>query len=126
MLAALAAFGEENAAPLVSAGLDRSIVLGSALTLIGSAVDDGMPTLPGNLALQWTKISGPGSVSFGSPASLQTGVSFSEPGTYTLRLTANDGELVSFDELTVNVAPDVMPAPITSTTVKTRWGSARG
>ena len=37
------------------------------------------------------------------PASVDTTVSFSADGVYVLRLTADDGELSAFDELTVTV-----------------------
>jgi len=124
MLAALAAFAAENEPPLVSAGADRSIILGSLLNLEGSVSDDGLPELLG-VALQWTKVSGPGTVSFAVATSLETNVSFSETGTYVLRLTAFDGELVSFDELTVNVEPNITSTTASSSGSSSGWGSAR-
>jgi hypothetical protein len=40
------------------------------------------------LASAWTKVSGPGNVTFTSPSSASTGATFSTAGTYVLRLTA--------------------------------------
>ncbi len=39
---------------------------------------------------QWTKQSGPGTISFGSPTALETTISASADGSYVLRLTATD------------------------------------
>jgi hypothetical protein len=104
-LAALAAFGSENLPPLVNAGQNRSIAIGSPLSLQGTATDNGLPFAPGVVSTQWTKVSGPGVVTFANATSLNTTAQFSELGSYVLRLTAFDGDLVAFDELTVNVVP---------------------
>jgi hypothetical protein len=45
--------------------------------------------------LQWTKVSGPGQVTFGNPATSSTEATFSLPGYYVLALGANDGELIT-------------------------------
>ena len=65
----------------------------------------------GNLTTLWTQQSGPGTVTFGSSSLVDTTANFSAVGTYVLRLTANDGQLTSFDELTVIVAPNVVDNP---------------
>lgn len=93
----------QNAAPIVNAGADRTIVAGQTLTLTGTAVDDGTP---GPLTLLWSKQSGPGSVTIGSSGSTSTQASFSTPGAYVLRLTASDGALSAYDELTVTVVAE--------------------
>ena len=43
------------------------------------------------LAVNWTKVDGPGSVIFGDPNATNTTASFSEGGVYQLRLTVDDG-----------------------------------
>jgi RHS repeat-associated protein len=93
-----------NQAPTISAGNDRTIVLPDFLDLNGSAADDGFPPAS-NLAVSWSKVSGPGEVNFISPNSLTTFAGFSAPGTYTLRLTANDSQLTAFDEVVITVYP---------------------
>jgi hypothetical protein len=43
-------------------------------------------------------------VTFGNATSIDTTAAFSEPGSYVLRLTANDGWVKTFDEVSVTVA----------------------
>jgi hypothetical protein len=90
--------------PVVNAGADQTITLPASASLAGSASDDGPPEL---LATTWSKASGPGTVTFGDANALSTTASFSASGSYTLRLTANDGTLTSADDMvvTVNAAP---------------------
>jgi hypothetical protein len=96
-----------NAAPVVSAGLNQSIPLASAASLDGSVSDDGLPNPPGSVTTAWSKLSGPGSVSFDNANAIDTTATFSTAGSYLLRLTASDGGLSSSDEVTVDVvAPD--------------------
>jgi hypothetical protein len=47
--------------------------------------------------------SGPGTATFGNANSVDTTVSFSSAGSYTLRLTANDGAASPFDDVVVTV-----------------------
>jgi len=100
-----------NNAPTVSAGPDRVVVQTAAATLDGTATDtDG----PSALTVQWT-VTGtpPGTVTFANAAAIDTTATFSVTGTYTLRLTGNDGARTAFDEMTVQVnAPDVNGAPL--------------
>ena len=104
-----------NLAPFVSAGPDKSIAISDPLTLTGDAYDDGQPTT-GPLNHTWEKVSGPGTVSFGSPNSLSTTASFNAVGTYVLKLSSTDGALTSEDEVQVQVAtdPPVNSAPTVS------------
>ena len=99
-----------NAAPSVAAGPDRAVTLPEGANLDGSVSDDGLPA--GSSATQsWSKVSGPGSVTFGSPNAQDTTASFSEAGTYVLRLTATDGALSATDDVTVTVTDAAAPAP---------------
>lgn len=97
----------QNAAPSVNAGADTTITLPNNVSLTGSASDDGQPS--GTLTTQWTKISGPGTVSFANAGATSTTATFSQAGTYVLRLTANDGSLQSSDDVTVQV--EAAPTP---------------
>ncbi len=97
--------GSVNQAPLVSAGLDQTITLPASASLDGAASDDGLPNPPASLATGWSRISGPGTVTFGNAGNMDTTASFSTSGTYVLRLTANDGALTSSDDVTVTVFP---------------------
>jgi YD repeat-containing protein len=91
-----------NQAPVVSAGPNQTITLPTnAVTLGGTATDDGLPN--NTLTLSWTKVSGPGTVTFGSPNMASTSATFSTFGTYVLKLTANDSQLSSSSNVTVTV-----------------------
>ncbi len=100
-----------NTAPVVNAGPNRSILLGAAAALDGTITDDGLPSSPGLVTSSWTKVSGPGNVTFGNPSAIDTTATFTATGTYLLRLTASDGSLTSFDDVTVAV--ESSSAPIT-------------
>lgn len=92
-----------NLEPTVDAGADKVVELSSVLTLTGKAGDDGLPNPPGTLTYVWTKVSGPGTVTFGTPAQLATTAAFSLKGSYVLRLTANDSLASAYDDIQVNV-----------------------
>jgi PKD repeat protein len=101
-----------NQAPVVNAGADQTITLPSAAALAGSATDDGLPT-GSTVTTSWIKVSGPGTVTFGSASTLNTIVAFSTAGTYTLRLTVSDGALLATDDIIVTVnAALVNQAPV--------------
>ncbi len=105
--------GPTNLAPVVSAGLDRSIELPTtSVSLLGTATDDGLPALS-TLSSTWTKISGPGTVTFTNSALPSTSVTITQAGTYVLRLTATDGTLTSTDDVSVVVGGDIT-APVRS------------
>jgi 6-phosphogluconolactonase (cycloisomerase 2 family) len=91
-----------NTAPVVSAGSDQAITLPASAALDGTVSDDGQPDPPAILTI-WTQVAGSGNVTFQNANAVDTSASFSAAGTYTLRLTANDGALSAFDELTVTV-----------------------
>jgi RHS repeat-associated protein len=96
--------GLNNQAPIVSAGLDREIFLpANSTTLAGIVLDDGLPA-NGVLSKTWSKVSGPGTVTFSSPNELTTDAAFSTAGTYVLRLTASDSQLTSYAEVTIKVS----------------------
>src|SRR5438477_5480379 len=101
-----------NQPPVVDAGPDQVISLLST-TLDGSAIDDGLPNPPATLIYNWSVVTGPGTVSFADASAPNTTASFSDSGVYTLRLTADDGELTSSGDvvITVNQAPVVNAGP---------------
>ncbi|MGH7597182.1 MAG: InlB B-repeat-containing protein, partial [bacterium] len=96
-----------NMPPCVNAGSDQTIASLST-SLQGQVTDDGDPT--GSLNKIWSKVSGPGTVTFGNANTLTTTASFGAAGTYVLRLTANDGQLQKSDEMTI-VAQSSGPTP---------------
>ena len=56
---------------------------------------------PFTVSVAWTKISGPGTVTFANSNTLATTASFSAPGDYRLRLIANDGQASTISDLLV-------------------------
>ena len=93
-----------NQAPTANAGPDLTVTMPAAATLSGSVSDDGLPNPPGTVIAFWLKLTGPGSVTFASSSSASTTATFSAPGSYTLRLTADDSALSASDEVTVTVS----------------------
>ena len=102
----VAVFGllpQGDAPPIVGAGDDQRIRLPNKATIVGTAIDDGLPSSPGVLATTWVQVDGPKPVAFSNPHSLSTTVTFSSPGTYVLRLTASDGALAADSNVTIEV-----------------------
>ncbi|HZO85899.1 MAG TPA: Ig-like domain-containing protein, partial [Verrucomicrobiae bacterium] len=91
-----------NDAPVVSAGEDLVVAFPNRAVLHGSVMDDGLPTGKELTAL-WSKVSGPGIVMFSNPRSPETLASFTDPGTYVLRLTGDDGSKSASDDVTVTL-----------------------
>ncbi len=120
-----------NQAPVVNAGSDRTIYLPATASLNGTATDDGQPA-PASLSIAWSKLSGPGTVTFSNPGAAATTAGFSTNGAYTLRLTASDGLLTTTDDVIVSVQPagsagpaisGVAPVLITETTAIIVWNT---
>ena len=90
-----------SGAPTADAGPDQTVDLSAGATL------NGVVNAPsGNATIQWKLYSGPAGVTFGNSSSASTTVSFSQAGTYTLELSADDGvHTVAYDAVVISVAP---------------------
>ncbi len=95
-------FDKNNLPPTVSAGNDQSVLFQTSLQLVGSVTDDAAPGAV--LTQAWSKVSGPGTVTFSTPNATGTSAQFSTSGSYTLRLTASDGVQQDSDDMMVTVA----------------------
>ncbi|MCP5120742.1 MAG: PKD domain-containing protein, partial [bacterium] len=92
-----------NQPPEVGAGRDRTVLLpATSAQLQGAVADDGLPA--DNVTVEWSKASGPGTVTFSPTGQTATTATFSAEGEYVLTLTANDGALPASDSVTVTVA----------------------
>ncbi|HSF61849.1 MAG TPA: PKD domain-containing protein, partial [Gaiellaceae bacterium] len=91
----------QNAPPAVDAGPDLAVVLPAIATLDATVSDDGNP---GSVTSLWSQQSGPSTVTFGDASAVDTTASVPIAGTYVLRLTASDGELTTFDQMTLTVS----------------------
>ncbi len=100
-----------NQPPTASAGPPRTITLPATATLNGSVSDDGKPNPPGALTITWSKVSGPGSVTFSPPNAASTTASFSAPGIYVLRLSVSDSQLSASDDVLIIVNPQSTANP---------------
>ncbi|MDN3511458.1 MAG: hypothetical protein NG784_09135 [Candidatus Jettenia sp.] len=92
----------DNQRPTVNAGPNQTIILPENVSLNGMVFDDGLPKPPDTVTT-WSKASGPGTVTFDDTNAVDTTASFSEAGTYVLRLAANDSELNTSDSITITV-----------------------
>jgi len=104
-----------NQPPSVSAGSNQTITLPNVASLDGTVTDDGLPS--GTVTTTWSKVSGSGTVTFGNASAVDTTATFSQAGTYVLRLTANDGLLQAFDDMTVTVTVATPTEPPRTLTV---------
>ena len=103
-----------NQAPIVSAGPNQGVTLPASATLYGTWTDDGLPE-GSTVTVIWSKVSGPGTVTFSNPNAVSTTVTFSAAGQYVLRLTASDGDLSSSADTTITVnLPLVNQPPVVS------------
>lgn len=83
------------------------IATGNGVIVSATVTDDGAPQ---PVALQWTQAAGPGVATFESPTSATTAVTFDQPGTYVLRITATDGQFTVSDQVTVVVGTGIVAA----------------
>jgi len=87
--------------PKVLAGVDRVVMLGGKTYLTGT-----IKTLAGKGAaptVTWSKVSGPGTVTFENAGAPVTTATFSSPGDYVLNLTAARGPLSASSTVAVKV-----------------------
>ncbi len=108
----ISSFGEDRAGELYVVGIEGQIsqiisstapLDGTVTDLNGTVSDDGLPVPPGVLTTTWNQVAGPGTVTFADPAAVNTTASFSDTGTYVLRLTATDGALSTSADVTITV-----------------------
>lgn len=91
-----------NTAPVVNAGSDVFGTTNVAFTLAGSVTDDGLPS--GTLTSLWTKISGPGIVTFVDATDPGTDCTIDTPGSYVLQLEGDDTLLQTTDTINVVIS----------------------
>lgn len=99
-----------NTPPAVNAGVDQRIDVGEQVELAGDVQDDGVGTEP--LSSVWSTVDGPVDATFEDASSPTTSATFTEPGVYTLRLSASDGAIIREDLVVVTVIdPNALPPP---------------
>jgi|GEM_PF-769441 len=88
-----------NRIPVINAGTDFIIYVNDTIQPVGTVFDPDTE----NVTVQWSKLSGPGSVTFSDTAVLNPVVRFSTKGTYTLQMQVSDGDSTVNDTITVHV-----------------------
>jgi hypothetical protein len=86
-----------NIAPVVDTGTLPNV---PPFNLNATVTDDGQPTPPGGTTLQWSQIASPGLITFGNTAAEDTLATLTMNGSHTIRLRADDGDSIVFDDLT--------------------------
>lgn len=100
-----------NRPPSVNAGPDRQTFHPTATILLdGTVTDDGKPGT--GIDITWSKMEGPGTVTFSNAKAADTNVTFEKQGTYKLKIDASDGELASSDSVIVKYVQDGSGAKI--------------
>ncbi len=105
-----------NRSPVADAGLNISTTIPASASLSASASSDPDGDV---LTYSWSKVSGPGTVTFSNISNVSTAVTFSEAGTYVLEVRVSDGSLNSTDR--VNVTANLVP--VTTYTLTASAGS---
>ncbi|MFC3688004.1 Ig-like domain-containing protein [Aquipuribacter hungaricus] len=120
-----------NAAPSVTARPDAAFSQPGAARLVGTVLDDGLPS--GQLSSTWTVVEAPEGASalFADARSATTVVRFSTGGRYVLRLTATDGEQSASTDLVVEASgadgagADVSGAATPTASYTAGWNNVR-
>lgn len=94
--------------PRVNAGVDRVVILGGKTYLNGTIKTLGNKAAP---AISWSKIYGPGKVTFENGSEPVTTATFSRVGDYVLKLTAGKGQLSASSTLVIKAEA---PPPATA------------
>jgi len=100
--------------PTAVAGVDRVVILGGK-TYLSGAVNSLKRE---GVKVQWSKASGPGEVTFADPTAIQTSATFSQAGSYVLKLTAQQKGLSA--ESTLNVRAELPPPKVRLDVVYTK------
>lgn len=106
-------------APTVSAGADQAVMLPTnSLSLTGAVTYNSRPIDLSTWTLNWSKVTGPGTVAFSATSALNTTVTFSQAGTYQLKLTVTKGTATASSTMMAYVVPALtIQASATSGTV---------
>lgn len=97
-----------NAAPTVTLGLDRLIVVPAPVKLRAAAADDYLA--PEALTTTWTQVSGP-STPISNGNKLESNVQINSPGTYRYRVTVSDGTFSAQDDFQLTAVSNGGPPP---------------
>ena len=123
----------ENTAPVVKVSVNSQKEGNLQTGLVAECIDDGIP-YDGTLTYKWEAVEKPegATVFFGNSTELETTLAGSVAGRYVVRFTADDGELSTSADLTVELKEmaaadnDVAPAATPSTDYVAGWETIYG
>jgi hypothetical protein len=92
-----------NQPPVVEAGAAQFLPAGTTVVTLAGTVDDADSPVVTTL---WTKLDGPDPVDIVTPGALTTDVTLPGAGTYIFELSADDGETLSSDTVTITILPE--------------------
>ncbi len=114
-----------NLAPTVNVGANQTVVWPAAANLNGTITDDGNPS--GKVAVAWSEVNGPGTITFANSNALATTASFSVAGNYQLQLIADDGQAATVGSVTVvAVARPNLSFQLQSGAIQLSWPASSG
>lgn len=99
-----------NPSPKVDAGSNQTIT-SDWVNLDGTVKSNGTANRLGSVTTIWSKVTGVGNVIFGNAEAVDTTATFSDSGTYVLRLTAVDGTLQASHDVMITVSSVLPSAP---------------
>jgi Concanavalin A-like lectin/glucanases superfamily/MBG domain/MBG domain (YGX type)/Bacterial Ig domain len=97
----LAGTTPRNSAPIITMSAPQNMVQQQITSVSATVSDDGLPSAA--LTYRWSLLNGPAAVQFSAVNAVSSQVFFPQPGGYTLRFGASDGELTSFADTYVVV-----------------------
>jgi hypothetical protein len=115
-----------NIGPLVNAGTDAGVNFPASAALNATVTDDAKPAPPAAVATTWSKFSGPGTVTFGNTAAVDTTADFSIPGVYVLRLAADDSAVKTFESVTITSSSTTTVTVTASDAAASEQGAGTG
>lgn len=111
---------DTNTAPVITLNSPVSgtafIPEGPGLMVEAAVSDDGLPRPTVPITVEWSKLSGPGTVEFADSAAAATSVRFGAPGAYVLQLRAADAELSTAVSVNVFVLSNTLTGVNVGTT----------
>jgi RHS repeat-associated protein len=113
-----------NQPPVITIAPTWSVTLPNPLTITYTVSDPGLAQ-GGTLTVNWSTVSGPGTVGFQNQTPTSIVATFSQAGTYILQISATDSftQLTATQNITVTVTGSIPPPPTVSITSPTEGTS---
>jgi len=97
--------------PVLTVAQQREVAPNTALPMIASVEDEGLPNPPASVSVAWSKRSGPAGDSLTDAQTLNASFEASVEDAYVLRVLADDGGTRTFKDVDIAVETGAMSAP---------------